>query len=62
MEIKKGLEHSTSDPWYDLSAGGYLRPEEICENPEDAKKVSEAVETIEDFLNSCEEQIDGFLQ
>ena len=61
MKLKKGLENSSSDPWYDLSAGGYLKPEEMCENPEDAKKVNEAVEIIEDFLKSCEEQIEGFL-
>ena len=43
MKIKKGLDISTSDFWYDLSKGGYLPPEEICENPEDAKRVKEAM-------------------
>ena len=62
MKIKKGLENSTSDFWYDLSKGGYLKPSEICENPEDAKKVEEAVKVIEDFEKSCEEQIENFLQ
>ena len=29
MKLKKGLENSSSEPWYDLSDGGYLKPEEI---------------------------------
>ena len=62
MKVKKGLEISTSEFWYDLTDGGYLKPEEICENEEDAKKVIEAIKTIEDFRDSCEEQIEGFIQ
>ena len=62
MKIKKGLEISTGDFWYDLTKGGYIKPEAICENKEDAKKILEAVEIIEDFENSCEEQIENFIQ
>jgi len=62
MKVKKGLEISTSEFWYDLTDGGYLKPEEICENEEDAKKVIEAIKIIEDFRDSCEEQIEGFIQ
>ena len=62
MKIKKGLEISTGDFWYDLTDGGYLKPDEICENPEDAKKVEEAVKVIKDFQDSCEEQIEDFIQ
>lgn len=38
MEIKKGLEISTADFYYDLTQGGYLKPEEICEKLEDAER------------------------
>ena len=62
MKIKKGLEISTGDFWYDLTKGGYIRPEEICKNPKDVKKVKQAIEIIEDFEKSCEEQIDNFIQ
>ena len=62
MKIKKGLDISTSDFWYDLTDGGYLPPEEICENPEDAKRVKEAIRIIKDFEKSCEEQIEDFIQ
>lgn len=62
MKLKKGLENSTQDFYYDLTAGGYLKPEEMCESQEDVKKVREAIETLENFKNSCEEQIDNFFQ
>ena len=58
MKLKKGLENSTSEFWYDLTKGGYIKPLEMCESSEDAKKK----EVIEDFERSCEEQIEGFLQ
>jgi len=62
MEIKKKLEISSSDFWYDLTDGGYLEPEDICENKEDAKEVSKAINILIDFRDSCEEQIEGFFQ
>ncbi len=62
MDIKKGLEVSTEDFWYDLTKGGYLKPDEICANKKDAQKVKEAVAIIEDFETSCEEQIENFIQ
>lgn len=62
MEIKKGLEISTQDFWYDLTVGGYLKPEEICEFEYNAKKVNEAIKIIQDFEDSCEEQIEDFIQ
>ena len=61
MEIKKDLTVSTSEPWYDLSGGGCLNPDEICEKPEDAQKVKEAVKVVQDFFESCAEQIEGFI-
>ena len=62
MKLKKGLENSTSDFYYDLTKGGFLNPSEMCENTDDAKKVKEAIAILEDFEQSCEDQIDGFLQ
>ena len=61
MKIKEGLEVCSSDPWYDLEEG-YLKPEEICQNEEDVKRVKEAIEILIDFFDSCDEQIEGFLQ
>ena len=62
MKLKKELENSTGDFWYDLTQGGYIKPEEMCESEKDAKKVNEAVSVVRDFEESCEEQIEGFLQ
>ena len=60
MKIRKNLDISTSDFWYDLTDGGYLDPHEICENEEDAKKVLDAISIIKDFEQSCEEEIEDF--
>lgn len=62
MKIKKGCEASTDDFWYDLIDGGYLKPEEILENKEDVDRVLAAIETILEFEESCNEQIEGFIR
>lgn len=62
MKIKKGLEISTSDFWYDLTDGGYLEPEQLLEDKRDIRDVNHAIEVIKDFQKSCEEQIEGFIQ
>ena len=62
MKLKKGLTNSTGEFWYDLTDGGYLKPEEMCEKPEDAQKILEAIKIVKEFEDSCEEQIEGFLQ
>lgn len=62
MKIKDGCNAATSEFWYDLTSGGYLNPEEILESPADVKKVQAAIEIIMEFEESCEEQIEGFIQ
>lgn len=62
MKIKKGLDISTDDFWYDLTDGGYLKPEEICGDPKEAAKVNNAIGLLQEFKESCEEQIEGFIQ
>jgi len=61
MKIKKDLEVSSDDFWYDLTSG-YLKPEEILEDSEDIAKVREAIDTLMDFEASCDEQIEGFVR
>ena len=60
MQIKKTCKDSTSDFWYDLSKGGYLKPEEMLEKTEDVEKVKEAIAVLEEFEESCEDQIEEF--
>ena len=62
MKIKEGTEVSTSEFWYDLTSGGYLRPDEILENENDIEKVKQAIDTLMEFEQSCEDQIEGFIQ
>lgn len=62
MKIKKGLKISSGDFWYDLTDGGYLNPRKICANAEDADKVNAAIQVIRDFQQSCEDQIEDFVQ
>ena len=60
MKIKNGCTASTDDFWYDLTIGGYLKPENILEDQKDIKKVKEAIEILIEFEMSCNEQITGF--
>lgn len=62
MKIREGCTATTQDFWYDLTLGGYLKPEEMLVNPDDVKRVKDAIAVLREFEASCEEQIDGFLQ
>ena len=61
MKIKKGLDLTTDDFFYDLFEG-YLDPDKICQNREDAKSVWKAMKIIEDFKLSCELEIEDFIR
>jgi len=62
MQLKKGLDVTSDDFWYDLTDGGYLDPHEICETKEDADIILASIEIIKSFERACEEQIEGFEQ
>jgi hypothetical protein len=62
MKIKEGCTASTDDFWYDLTSGGYLNPEDILENKEDIDSVKNAIEIIQEFEQSCDEQIEDFIR
>lgn len=49
----------SSDMYYDLFHGGYIKPQQMLE-PEDAKRVQEAVATVMEFLNLAEKN--GWLE
>jgi hypothetical protein len=61
MKIKEGCQCSTSDFWYDLIRGGYLKPEDMLENPDDIDRVKSSIKVLLEFKSACESQIDGFL-
>ena len=50
-KFKKGAEPqgSSSGFWYDMTDGGYIKPEEVLADPEQIKKLNEAVELVRSF-------------
>lgn len=60
MKIKENCSVSTSDFWYDLMDGGYLKPEEILEDEKDVKAVNDAIKVLMNFKESCGDQIEEF--
>ena len=40
----------TTEPWYDIFEGGWVRPSELLEEA-DAEKVNEAIKLVEQFLD-----------
>jgi hypothetical protein len=60
MKIKKGLKDVfTSDVFSDLLEE-VLNPYDICANKKDADEVKKAVDTLRDFMESCENSIEDF--
>ena len=43
----------TSDLYYDLFEGGYIKPEDLLESEEDIDKVKQAILTINEFLDGA---------
>ncbi len=55
FKFKKGAkqEIGTEDPWYALTSGGYLKPEEVIEDASQLKHIREAIATVEAFIQQC---------
>ena len=45
----------SNDFWYDLTDGGYIKPEELLDDEEQIKELKEAIELIQNFGNALEE-------
>jgi len=56
MKFEKNARITTSDFWYDITDGGYIKPENLLENKADVLAVKKAIETLEDFRQSAEDQ------
>lgn len=55
MEFIKDAEITTSDFWYDVFEGGYIKPAKLLKSLEDVQRVQEAINTLREFHNSAEE-------
>ena len=49
----------TSEPYYDLFEGGYIKPEDFLE-PESALQVTEAIALVRQFMSEASKQ--GFIE
>ncbi len=63
MQLKDGVEiPSMEDFYYDLFDGGYIKPEELLDDPEAAENVRRAIRVIQRFeqllLDASEEDED----
>ena len=43
----------TSDPYYDLFDGGYIKPSELLADDEQVKAVTEAIEVVRTFIEEA---------
>ncbi len=43
----------TDEPWYDLTDGGYIEPEDLLDDHDEAVKVNEAIALVRDFLEQA---------
>lgn len=56
-KFKKSKEKPyTSEFWYDISAGGYLKPEQFSSDPATIKAIKDAVALLEKLEAMCELQ------
>jgi len=56
FKFKKGAEVSTDDFWYDLTSGGYIKPENLLDDPEQAKAVKDAIDLLQSFHDTMEDK------
>lgn len=56
MEYQKDVKIVTDDFWYDLTDGGYIKPEEILADGKDIAKIKDAIETIARWKFDMEEK------
>lgn len=55
FEFKEDAFVSSDDPWYDLTDGGYIKPEDLLVDQKQAKMVADAVKLLRDFMRQLED-------
>ena len=56
MKFKKDAKIETSDFWYDLTDGGYIKPKFLLENLDDILAVEKAKNLLIEFRNQAKSQ------
>lgn len=54
MKFKSGAKIETSDFWYDLTDGGYIKPKNVLENLDDILAVEKAKHLLMEFKDQAE--------
>jgi hypothetical protein len=62
MKIRAGYNFTTQDFWYDLTKGGYLKPDDALSDKQDVLEVTKAIQTLRRFEQACIDQIEDFYQ
>lgn len=44
----------SNDPWYDLTEGGYIKPNEILTDPEQIEDLNKAINMVKEFISQAE--------
>ena len=52
---EKAEPQGTSDFWYDLVLGGYIKPEEMLSDPEQVKEIEKAVNVLSSFERAAKD-------
>lgn len=52
--LKKKNPPSTSEFWYDISAGGYLKPEDFSKDKVTIQAIKDAIKLLEKCEQMCE--------
>ena len=56
MEFNNKVVNTSSEPYYDLFVGVYLKPEEMLVNPNEISMVKNAIKIVKQFLDEAEEK------
>ena len=61
MKIREDFTQFHSDDfWYDLTIGGYIKPEIILDSEEDIKKLKDAIALVKQFEDLLEDKFQFF--
>ncbi len=56
MNWKKNVKIVTSDFWYDLVDGGYIKPSELLEDKNEVDRIEEAIKTLRSFRDNAQRE------
>lgn len=54
--FKEGVEVYTEEFWYDLTDGGYIKPENVLADEEQIAKLDAAIELVRSFERAIDER------